>query len=114
MVDGDTAILRLVRDRPPGQRDQALVVTDDRLLADHVRAAGAHRRNVAWLVGQLAPAVSSGGGIVRASSTSRPVGLGHGRPPASPERQRRDPDSKPWTPGRGATRKRGNPKRTGR
>jgi hypothetical protein len=107
-VDGDTAILRLLRERPPGHRDQALVVTDDRLLADRVRQAGAHWRKVAWLRGQLAPA-GRPSGSTRAPAQTPQVGLGSGRGPRATAAGSQDPEHRPWTPGRGATRKRGNP-----
>jgi hypothetical protein len=115
-IDGDGAILRLIRERPMAQRSRALVVTDDRLLADRAQAAGAHRRTVAWLVGQLAPGAppSTRSGDAPSDAAARPVGLGNGRRTAGATRPDRDPDRTPWAPGRGATRKRGNPKRDAR
>jgi hypothetical protein len=113
-IDGDTAILRLVRDRPLAQRGQAIVVTDDRLLADRVRTAGGHRRSVTWLLDQLAPGRAPGGGAGQPGGAGRPVGLGSGRPPVNARREDREADRSTWAPGRGATRKRGNPRRAGR
>jgi hypothetical protein len=72
-----------------------LVITDDRALRTALHAKGARTAGTAWLLGRLdrphlaAPAI------------------GNRRPPIAHE----EPDREPWKPGRGATVKRGNPRR---
>lgn len=104
----DALVERLVAERPEG----TVVVTDDRQLAASVRRAGAESVANAWLVGRLGRARLS------APASGRPL------PPApspaasgSPAAERAgvgaddDDARRPWQPGRGATRKRGNPRR---
>jgi hypothetical protein len=87
--------------RTTGGRPAILVVTDDRGLAADARRRGATTTGSAWLLGRLsrtrlaAPSV----GVAR-KSVPRSVAPGP------------DDDARPaWRPGRGATRKHGNPKR---
>jgi YacP-like NYN domain-containing protein len=75
-----------------------LVVTDDRDLAASVRERGARTAGTAWLLGRL--------GRPHLASPS----VGNRRPPAAPP-PRDDLDRDPWKPGRGATVKKGNPRR---
>lgn len=112
-MDADTAIVELVRARPYAERARTVVVTDDRQLADRIRHAGALVRRLDWLVDQLGrPDVPS--------PPRAPVRIGGGRPPKAPDATTpvvRDPDGStaaPWRPGRGATTKRGNPRRAPR
>lgn len=78
-----------------------LVVTDDRELRTALHAKGARTARTAWLLGRL----------------DRPrlvaPSVGNRRPPTQPaaDREPEDPDRPPWKPGRGATVKRGNPRR---
>jgi hypothetical protein len=79
-----------------------LVVTDDRGLAGAVRRRGARTVGAPWLLGRL----------------SRPrlaaPSVGNRRPPAIAQptpNAVEEPAAEPWSPGRGATRKIGNPKR---
>jgi hypothetical protein len=73
-----------------------LIVTDDRELAAGVRQLGARTAGTAWLLGRLArPSLSS-------------PSVGNRRPPTTPAP---DDEREPWQPGRGATAKRGNPRR---
>lgn len=100
----DELIRDLARAAPgPGA---TLAVTDDTELAAALRAAGARTARSAWLLGRLdrqriaAPAAGRPG--------APPVGAG--RPPGSAA----DGDEgtgRRWKPGRGATRKTGNPRR---
>ena len=77
-----------------------LVITDDRGLRTAVQAMGARTAGTAWLLGRLDRA--------RLSAPS----VGNRRPPGrSTPASDDDPDRVPWKPGRGATRKRGNPRR---
>lgn len=89
-----------------------LVVTDDHELRTRVRAGGARATGTAWLIGRLERP--------RLASPS----IGNRRPPkpaaataTAPTGGARDDDDghRPgWTPGRGATSKRGNPHRARR
>jgi hypothetical protein len=74
-----------------------LVVTDDRDLRTALGAKGARTAGTAWLLGRL-----DRPGLAAPS-------VGNRRPPASTPDD--DPDREPWKPGRGATAKRGNPRR---
>jgi hypothetical protein len=84
----------------PGGASGLLVVTDDRELRATLHAKGARTAGTAWLLGRLdrrhlaAPSI----GNRRAPA-----------PPSTPEPE--DAEPSPWKPGRGATVKRGNPRR---
>jgi hypothetical protein len=78
--------------------DNLLVVTDDRDLRLALQQRGVRTAGTRWLIGRLDR------GRVEAAST------GNRRPPAPPA-GREDAEREPWRPGRGATTKRGNPKR---
>lgn len=135
ILDGDTALIKLLSSRPYEDRIRSVLITDDRQLSDRARHVHASVRRLDWFVGQLAsgnpavlmrsstpdqadagPSARSGG----ASLTARPTRVGAGRPPrrapgavgGDPGRESDgEPDRPPWKPGRGATRKTGNPKR---
>ena len=97
----DDALLDLVRASPHG----TTLVSDDRALRDKAQHLGAHTERLAWLEALLG---HRGGGSVGS------VGIGGGnprQPPAATPDRDPDPDRPPWRPGRGATRKRGNPRR---
>jgi hypothetical protein len=100
---GDDVLLRLVDEaRAAGDGreavDNILVVTDDRQLRQALSARGVRTAGTQWLIGRLER------GRLSAPST----GNARGPAPQGPE----DRDDRPgWRPGRGATRKRGNPKR---
>jgi hypothetical protein len=99
-----------------------LIVTDDIDLGHRVRRRGARTASARWLVGRLERGVlvapSSGTGRAPGGPRHPAAGRssGAGRPPA-PGRDvapgAADPDDDPprWNPGRGATKKTGNPKR---
>jgi len=136
-LDGDTAIVELVRARGYAERTRTVVVTDDRQLSDRARYAGVLVRRLDWLIDLLArpnpdsavalSAPGRGAGVSattpRATTSRAParpprpsVGIGGGKPPRAPDATTpivRDPEDarEPWKPGRGATAKRGNPKR---
>jgi YacP-like NYN domain len=78
-----------------------LIVTDDRALRSAVQAIGARTAGTEWLLGRL--------DRPRLSAPS----VGNRRSPATTPITPRDDDSErtPWKPGRGATTKRGNPRR---
>ncbi|MCU0482745.1 MAG: hypothetical protein MUC54_00470 [Chloroflexi bacterium] len=94
----------LLRDLVAAGPSGAAVVTDDGALATELRALGAVVLPTSWLAGVLdrqrlgAPA----------AGRPRPIS---GPPP--PDRDA-DPERPAWRPGRGATVKRGNPRRRGR
>ncbi len=135
-LDGDTAIVELVRARGYAERTRTVVVTDDRQLSDRARYSGVLVRRLDWLIDLLArpnpdaavalAAPGRGAGVSPPKPTTAgrasgrpprpPVGIGGGKPPRAPNATtpiERDPDdaNEPWKPGRGATTKRGNPKR---
>jgi hypothetical protein len=97
-ISADDALLNLVRDIAPMDRPHVTVVSDDRALYEKARQLGARTQRLAWLEALLE----------RPAAANRPVRVGAGRPPnpAPPEIER-----EPWQPGRGATAKRGNPRR---
>ena len=127
-VDADTAIVGIVRARPYAERSRTLVISDDRQLGDRVRHVGGFVRRLDWLTSQLlradgpaAPAPQTRAGATGPDGPRR-TPLGAGRPPRrivrgpAPGREPGsdagdEPEREPWKPGRGATRKRGNPKR---
>ncbi|MET1232063.1 MAG: hypothetical protein ABWY52_04335 [Candidatus Limnocylindrales bacterium] len=117
----DDAIVEAIQQRAYEERPRTIVVTDDRALAERVKRLGALHRRVAWLqdVLELAhrgPRGTSAGGAAASSPIGRP-GVRPPRPPTprgselEPAGEADDAERKPWTPGRGATRKRGNPMR---
>jgi hypothetical protein len=87
----------------PGAPD-VLVVTDDRALRSAVHRRGARTAGTGWLIGRLerprlaAPSVGN----------ARPP-----RPPGPPPRaaETEASEERTWSPGRGATTKKGNPRR---
>ncbi len=82
-----------------------LVVTDDAELARAIRRRGARTIGAGWLVVRLAR------GVLSAPTT----GAGRAtRPPVAAPSSDRDDDRPRWRPGRGATKKTGNPRREGR
>jgi hypothetical protein len=83
----------------PGAVIGLLVVTDDRGLRAAVQAIGARTAGTAWLLGRLDRARLSAPSVGNRRSPARPTPTGH------------DEDRVPWKPGRGATTKRGNPRR---
>lgn len=106
----DDLLIELLSARPYAERTRSAVVTRDHELADRARRTGGGTRAVDWLLRQLNAAAAPSGA---ASVTTSPVGVGQGRPPRSRGSDPADPDTvrEPWRSGRGATRKRGNPRR---
>ena len=106
---GDAVILSLVDEIGYHGGAEAtaavLVVTDDRDLRYRLKVLGARTAGCAWLIGRLdRPS--------RKSSAS----IGNSRPPHQAKAASRAPDAEDeersgWQAGRGATTKRGNPKR---
>lgn len=104
----DALVERLVIERPEG----TLVVTDDRQLAAAVRRAGAASIGNAWLVGRLARARLSAPAAGRPLPPTAPLAAaGASAGEHAPGTDDSDSLGRRWRPGRGATRKRGNPRR---
>jgi len=98
----DDALLRLIRDAPASERAEMTLVSDDIALTNRARVLGARTRRLAWLEQII--------GAPREKQAS--IGAGR-RPRASAgQAQTTDEDGTPWQPGRGATTKRGNPRRS--
>jgi hypothetical protein len=129
-MDADTALIKLLGARPYEDRIRSVLVTDDRALADRARHLHAQVRRLDWFIAQLveadrpdrpdrAPGVRAAGPRPAGAGRppTRPTSVGAGRPPrrppvADPSRSSEgEPDRAPWKPGRGATRKTGNPRR---
>lgn len=108
----DTILVTLVEDATMGARNPAeaadaiLVVTDDRDLRQALRRRGARTAGAQWLIGRIERP--------RLASPS----VGNPRPPRPPRVPQPQPGEETeeslqprWSPGRGATTKRGNPRR---
>jgi hypothetical protein len=108
-----------------------LVVTDDRDLRHALRLKGARTAGAAWLLGRLERTERPRPGRASSADPGSAIGTGRKRPTSSPGMTRPkttadlssddlasdadDIDDRPgWQPGRGATTKRGNPRRTPR
>ena len=113
----DDAIVEAVEHRMYDERPGTIVVTDDRGLADRIKRLGALHRRIDWLqdaldlsrrwiagarltAGAHRPTRDPAATVVAPAPTAR----ADGAPTDEPERA-------PWSPGRGATKKRGNPRR---
>lgn len=125
----DDAIVELLRTLPYAERSHAAVVTRDRGLRERVSLVRAQTRTPDWLLRGLQAAQrtaihrSGGSGPVPDSGAvgrgpgvegAPPVGIGRGRATGTSARRSSADDSveaESWRPGRGATRKRGNPRR---
>lgn len=112
-LPADRVLVDAVAARPFGTRDTVLVVTDDIELRERARRAGGRTQPLAWLVDRLdrpaagpRPGTSVGSGP-RGSATPHAT---RDRP-ASGTPDAREDDRPRWKPGRGATAKRGNPRR---
>ena len=97
-----------------------LVVTDDRELRHALRLKGARTARADWLLGRL-ERTERGRRPGMAPSADPGTAIGPGRPrPASPSHMPPPtgdddaPERPGWQPGRGATAKRGNPRRAAR
>ena len=104
----DDILVDLLKAQPYAGRSRTVVVTRDRGLQARATRAGGQTRSVDWLMRQVTgPSKSTGRG-------SKPVGVGQGQPTAQrhydPYASEEDTGSS-WQPGRGATKKKGNPKR---
>jgi hypothetical protein len=105
-IAADDAIVRHLEGEPYHERNRTIVVTDDRELTDRARYAGAMVWRLDRFLSQVFGARADGAPLASIGA-GRPD---HAAPPAAGrpvgERQGRGP----WS-GRGATRKRGDPRR---
>lgn len=105
----DDMLLDLLTAQPYADRSRTAIVTRDRGLQARASRAGGATRSVDWLMQQVAAGPAASG------STTRPIGIGQGKPPRSHHLDADDSaedDRVGWQPGRGATRKKGNPRRS--
>lgn len=112
-VDADTALVEILQARPFADRARTAVVTDDRGLTERAKRAGGLTRRLDWLRLRLErPPTGMSAVAPGQPPTGRPgSALGSGRAPRSDTRGGTGEDARPWRPGRGATTKRGNPRR---
>ena len=105
----DDLLIDLLKDQPYAARARTVVVTRDHVLQARATRAGGLTRSADWLMRQVAgPAAAGGAG-------SKPVSIGQGKPPRKRHTDRPDAGDDAgsgWEPGRGATKKKGNPKRS--
>jgi len=114
----DEAIIRMVEVELGGRATGTLVVSDDIELREAVGRAGGRTVRNGWLLARLQRqsfVTPTAGRPVRTSTagatrTSRSGDERHRRPSTGPSDDSED-EAPRWSPGRGATRKRGNPKR---
>lgn len=104
----DDMLIDLLKAQPFMGRSRTAVITRDRALQARARRAGGQARSVDWLMRQISrppQAGAKGGGT---------TGIGQGKPTV---RSHYDPyradggEGPSWEPGRGATKKKGNPRR---
>ena len=105
----DDLLIDLLKRQPFAGRSRTAVVTRDRGLQARANRAGGQTRSVDWLMRQVSGPAQGGG------KSSRPVGVGQGKPAAQKHYDPYGPEedeTASWEPGRGATKKKGNPKRS--
>jgi hypothetical protein len=109
----DDLLIDLLSAQPFTGRARTAVVSGDGTLKQRVRRAGGMALTVAWLLGQLSRGPARSGGVPSATGS---IGRSRVRGATTGGDRPIDDDSSPapWRPGRGATRKRGNPRRTAR
>jgi hypothetical protein len=104
----DDMLIELLHDQPFVARGRIAVVTRDRGLQARAARAGGATRSIDWLMRAITGSPTSGG-----PGREKPASIGQGKPPpASAPRPADDEERESWRPGRGATRKRGNPMRS--
>ena len=107
----DDMLIDILRAQPYARRARTALVTQDRGLQDRARRAGGATRSVAWSMGQMvSPASTPAHG-----TPPKPVTIGQGKPPPRSHVDAPEPaegEREAWQPGRGATTKKGNPRRS--
>ncbi len=104
----DDLLVDLLLAQPYAVRSRTAVVTRDRGLQARATRAGGSSRSVDWLMKQVVAKPTTGG------RADKPVGIGQSKPPLKRHFDPPDPaeeQASAWQPGRGATRKKGNPRR---
>lgn len=99
----DQVMVDEVERHPFAVRDGILAVTDDGELRARVHRLGGRTQPTRWLIERLDEAPLARDRMVPGTSI--------GSAPPRPARPPSDPDARRWQPGRGATVKRGNPRR---
>ena len=105
----DTILITLVEEVAAPAADAVLVVTDDAAVRHAIARRGARTAGASWLVRRLDRprlAAPSAGNRRPPAITQPPPGS-----ISSPEESDSRPDAAGWSPGRGATKKRGNARR---
>jgi hypothetical protein len=124
----DDLLIELLSAQPYLHRGRSAVVTGDLALSQRARRAGGLALTVGWLLTRLThgPSAAGGGGASAGSRSvdarpasgrigrSRHADPGPGTSSSDAQRTGSDSHSGGWRPGRGATRKRGNPRRSAR
>ncbi len=105
----DDMLIDLLMAQPYAGRSRTAVVTHDRGLQARATRAGGTSRSIDWLMKQVAgPPADTG-------RAEKPVRIGQGKPPLLRHldvTETNEVDREAWRPGRGATKKKGNPKRS--
>lgn len=103
----DDMLIDLLKAQPFTGRSRTAIVTRDRGLQARAGRTGGQTRSVDWLMRQVTGSPTKG-------RSDRPAGIGQGKPNVQPHYDPYDDDIEDgasWRPGRGATKKKGNPKR---
>ena len=103
----DTILVTLVEEAGPMAAPGLLVVTDDRELRHAVGVRGARTAGAAWLIARMTRGRLSAPSVGNSRPSGPPARVAQG--PAGTATD--DDDRRPWSPGRGATKKTGNGKR---
>jgi hypothetical protein len=106
-LTADEVIASLVEQTYPDRGLGTLVVTDDIDLTNSIRRAGGRTVSNRWLIDRLDRQHLSAPSIGRPAPPTPSGNV----PGSRPETDSDDPETPRWAPGRGATRKRGNPRR---
>ena len=97
----DDALVELITAEPPWARAGMTLVSDDRALVERARTLGAQTQRLAWL-----------DELLNRPGRRPPAARLATHQPATHQATTPDHDERaPWKPGRGATRKKGNPRR---
>lgn len=103
-ISADDALVNLVRETIPPERGQVTLVSDDRALVERARHMGARTQRLDWLASLLETSPTGGSG----------ASIGGRKPAAARRELEPEEERQPWQPGRGATRKKGNPRHASR
>lgn len=114
----DDALIDELAGRPWAERGRTIVVSDDAGLRRRALRLGGLTRSVGWLMARVArPSDAPARGHRTQHGPTSGAAIGRGRPAGGrpvgrgPDDTADQPEGPAWSPGRGATRKRGNPRR---